>query len=726
MTASRRDHVSTKRLLIAGPQCATFNPTTTTNTAAIEIAIMSQQPLINGTPGTTVVLPGTKAACILRPQLFNGVDENSFHVLPQDRLYANWPRIRGKLIPYETYSTYGREWFSPSCLVFQAETKPSDPAVPSQRFALKVAFNVVDGKPCHQFLRNFCIEARFYARRLKHLQGKSVPKHYGVWTCSTPWGGTMGCAIMEWGGVPFKEEFIGPGEQGEKQRLDIMYAMKAIHDVGYEHTDLVEPNYRHLLYDTERQRPYIIDFSRGEKHKCHPRMAIKAYKTPPDPYVFGCMELRDLGVAIGLFGLGPLFGPEACPEVQEANEKFFEEQELKERLKRVKENKARHARLQARDQQNMAQTSTAVHQPLIGDEPGVEIQLAGTATSIILRPCKYGRGLDANSFRALPPHRFVTALPRISHRQIPFERYKTWCTDWCTSSSLVFYAETFPSDRSATRKRFAIKAALHIEPGEYGDPHLAALYREAVFYQEHLAELQGRCVPRHYGIWIGTTPWGVSIACAFMEWAGLPYSSPKMDKSFERADRRMKAVVAVLALHKAGFQHNGLGEDTRHILFDESRERAFLIGFQYVEPHQCGLKMPLKEYSGPPAPHILGCEELWEIGCSVHFFGNGPSFGPEADSRVQAANQKALDEYNKKKRVEEARARLYARLEQHRQRLAEKAARRPPEVTEAAPVHVLIISGSGPYADPLLQAYAYERRERIDQRNICGAAAISD
>ncbi|KAI5834838.1 hypothetical protein K523DRAFT_412109, partial [Schizophyllum commune Tattone D] len=170
----------------------------------------------------------------------------------------------------------------------------------------------------------------------------------------------MGCAILEWGGVPFKEEFIGPGEQAEKQRLDIMHAMKAIHDVGYEHTDLVEPDFRHLLYDTERQRPYIIDFSRGEKHKCHPRMAIKAYKTPPDPYVFGCMELRDLGVAIGLFGLGPLFGPEACPEVQEANERFFEEEELKKCLKRAKENKARHARLQARDKQKMAQTSTAV------------------------------------------------------------------------------------------------------------------------------------------------------------------------------------------------------------------------------------------------------------------------------------------------------------------------------------------------------------------------------
>ncbi|KAI4527568.1 hypothetical protein K525DRAFT_155563, partial [Schizophyllum commune Loenen D] len=305
---------------------------------------MSKQPLVNGETGTTVVIPGIKAACILRPLLFNGVDENSFHILSQDRLYANWPRIRGKALPYETYSAYGKEWFSRSCLSFSAVTKPSDPAVPPQRFALKVAFNIVDGKPCHQFLRNFCIEARFYARRLKHLQGKAVPKHYGVWTCSTPWGGTMACAILEWGGVPFKEEFIPPGEQGEKQRcvpLDIMYAMKAIHDVGYEHTDLVEPGFRHLLYDTERQRPYIIDFSRGEKHNCHPRMAIKAYKTPPDPYVFGCMELRDLGVAIELFGLGPLFGPDACPEMQEAN-RMFELGQLTEKIrKRVTESTAR-------------------------------------------------------------------------------------------------------------------------------------------------------------------------------------------------------------------------------------------------------------------------------------------------------------------------------------------------------------------------------------------------
>lgn len=180
-------------------------------------------------------------------------------------------------------------------------------------------------------------------------------------------------------------------------------------------------------------------------------------------------------------------------------------------------------------------------QPLIGDEPGVEIQFAGTHTSVILRPYKYDRGLNANSFRALPPNsRFVTALPRIHGKKLSFERYSTWCSDWTTQSSLVFYAETFPSVRSrgATRFRFAIKAALNIEPDNYGHPHLEAMYHEAVFYAEHLGELQGRAVPKHYGIWVGTTPWGVSVACAFMEWAGLPFCSAAFDRNFERKDRR--------------------------------------------------------------------------------------------------------------------------------------------------------------------------------------------
>ncbi|KAL1733230.1 hypothetical protein EV714DRAFT_205107 [Schizophyllum commune] len=334
-------------------------------------------------------------------------------------------------------------------------------------------------------------------------------------------------------------------------------------------------------------------------------------------------------------------------------------------------------------------------QPLIGDEPGVEIQFAGTHTSVILRPYKYDRGLNANSFRALPPNsRFVTALPRIHGKKLSFERYSTWCSDWTTQSSLVFYAETFPSVRSrgATRFRFAIKAALNIEPDNYGHPHLEAMCHEAVFYAEHLGELQGRAVPKHYGIWVGTTPWGVSVACAFMEWAGLPFCSAAFDRNFERKDRRAKTMAVLLALHRAGFQHNGLDEDTRHILFDESRERAFLVDFENVERHictntgqvgPCRLNMPLKEYSGPPAPHILGCEEIWQLGCSVHFFGNGPPAGPEADPEVQKANQKATDAYLRKKRAQEATARLMTCLEEHRRQVSGVSASRPSEVAEA-------------------------------------------
>ncbi|KAL1733242.1 hypothetical protein EV714DRAFT_269917 [Schizophyllum commune] len=317
-------------------------------------------------------------------------------------------------------------------------------------------------------------------------------------------------------------------------------------------------------------------------------------------------------------------------------------------------------------------------QPLIGDEPGINIRFHGSGENIILRPYSYGRGVDANSFRALPPDRFVTAVPRIHHKKVPFERYSTWCTDWCTPSSLVFYTETFPTDRAAMRLRFAIKVALqtHVN-NSWGSRHLDSLLDEAMFYKEHLNELQGRAVPKHYGIWVGSTSWGGTIACAILEWAGMPYSIDEFDKDLERKDRRVKVMAVLTALHRAGLQHNAVGsENSGHILFDESREKAFVVDFKHAQEHHCRLNMKLKPYRTPPAPHILGCEELYEVGRTIQFFGIGPSFGPGADPEVQKATQKVQDAYYKRKQVQEARARLDAYLEQHGRTVARAPAKR--------------------------------------------------
>ncbi|TFK53025.1 hypothetical protein OE88DRAFT_1627384, partial [Heliocybe sulcata] len=305
-----------------------------------------------------------------------------------------------------------------------------------------------------------------------------------------------------------------------------------------------------------------------------------------------------------------------------------------------------------------------------------KILFAGTDESIILRPYNY---TDANSSRALPPDLFVTALLRTSGKELPFESFSTWCTTWGSSSTPVCYAESFPSDPSTTRLRFAIKIALNTAGN--GLPHPNFVLEEAIFYREHLNELQGRAVPKHYGVWVGTMTWGVTIACAFMEWAGLPYSIARLDKNLVRKDRRAKAMAALLALHKAGFLHNGMDEDTRHILFDKRRERAFVLDFTHVQRHRCHLNMPLKEYSGPPMAHILGCEELWQLGCAIKFFGSGPSLGPEADPEVQKANKKAEDAYFRRKRAQEARERLNASGERNGRPVQGVANDRP---TEAA------------------------------------------
>ena len=57
--------------------------------------------------------------------------------------------------------------------------------------------------------------------------------------------------------------------------------------------------------------------------------------------------------------------------------------------------------------------------------------------------------------------------------------------------------------------------------------------------------------------------------------------------------------------------------------------------------------------------------------------------GPEADPEVQKANQKATDAYLRKKRVQEATARLMTCLEEHRRQVSGVSASRPSEVAEA-------------------------------------------
>ncbi|KAL1747944.1 hypothetical protein HDZ31DRAFT_80091 [Schizophyllum fasciatum] len=287
-------------------------------------------------------------------------------------------------------------------------------------------------------------------------------------------------------------------------------------------------------------------------------------------------------------------------------------------------------------------------QPLFGDRPGVKISFAGAAAATILRPMRYGRrGIDENSFHAAP-NALITLLPRIRGAKIPYERYTTFYRDWTSSSMLVFYAEAVRSDKSAPRRKFALKVALNVTGSRCtgGGAFMENLRREAIFYHERLAELQGVAVPKHYGVWIGRTPWDTTIACAIMEWGGQPYSSGIVDPVLGKPERSFTVMQAIKALHDVGFQHNDLIDlRCRHFLYDTEREKAFIIDFSTAEPHRCRLRMKMKAYKTPPLPSVFGCEELCDMAIAVQYFGEGPSFGPKADPEVQLANMQARPSY---------------------------------------------------------------------------------
>ncbi|KAI4527582.1 hypothetical protein K525DRAFT_186399 [Schizophyllum commune Loenen D] len=284
---------------------------------------MSQPPLHNDKPGVKITFSGAGAATVLHPLTYGraGIDANSFHTPPASLITA-LPCIRGKTIPYDRYTTFCREWLSSGAMVFYAEASRQDKTAPRQRFALKVAFDIMggSGSPGGAFLESFHREAIFYNEHLSKLQGVAVPKHYGVWVGWTPWDTTVACAIMEWGGRPFDATVVDP-KLGKPQRsVTIMESIKALHDVGLRHNDLIDMPIRHILYDKLREKAFIIDFSTAEDHKCHLRMRMRPYTSTPPEDVFGCDELWYAARNMNLFGHGPCSGPGADPLVVRAME----------------------------------------------------------------------------------------------------------------------------------------------------------------------------------------------------------------------------------------------------------------------------------------------------------------------------------------------------------------------------------------------------------------------
>ncbi|KAF8824508.1 hypothetical protein HHX47_DHR8000420 [Lentinula edodes] len=74
--------------------------------------------------------------------------------------------------------------------------------------------------------------------------------------------------------------------------------------------------------------------------------------------------------------------------------------------------------------------------------------------------------------------------------------------------------------------RLAVKGVLFLETDVLQQESAERMLKEAMFYADHLEELQGKFVPRYYGLWHApVTQWGGEVLIAVMEWGGMRLSA---------------------------------------------------------------------------------------------------------------------------------------------------------------------------------------------------------
>ncbi|GJE90082.1 serine/threonine protein kinase [Phanerochaete sordida] len=133
-------------------------------------------------------------------------------------------------------------------------------------------------------------EARLYTERMKHLQGTTVPRFYGLFsgTYVNPAGRTRAirCIIVEeWGSSMSKITHLPMS-----LRITIIEAVLRIHAAGVKHNDLRFPN---ILISEDKSEVRIVDFDNASEHTCPRSMPVILYAWEPTLADFGCREIHD-------------------------------------------------------------------------------------------------------------------------------------------------------------------------------------------------------------------------------------------------------------------------------------------------------------------------------------------------------------------------------------------------------------------------------------------------
>ncbi|PFH49422.1 hypothetical protein AMATHDRAFT_110297, partial [Amanita thiersii Skay4041] len=129
-------------------------------------------------------------------------------------------------------------------------------------------------------------EACMYAGALKPLQGKTVPRCYGLYAGTREDGQTIACLVLEYWGQCLRQQFR---RLSLDTKLRVLNQLGEIHRRGLLHGDFAERNVLEMNGDIR-----IIDFDQLVDHECHCDMNFRPGGKQPDVATFGCAQLWEL------------------------------------------------------------------------------------------------------------------------------------------------------------------------------------------------------------------------------------------------------------------------------------------------------------------------------------------------------------------------------------------------------------------------------------------------
>ncbi|KAJ7632892.1 hypothetical protein FB45DRAFT_913805 [Roridomyces roridus] len=182
--------------------------------------------------------------------------------------------------------------------------------------------------------------------------------------------------------------------------------------------------------------------------------------------------------------------------------------------------------------------------------------------------------------------------------------------------------------------RFIFNAAYvlqntHLEPYQAYE----RLVADAKFHSHHLDVLEGRIVPRHYGMWMmDTGRWAGKVLLSVTDYCGVSWHELKHSHFSTKANRERIGRTLEM-MHDLGVNHGDMSHDMRHVLLDihepglvpadgdlhNGRIAPYVTGFSAATIHKCRRRLPIVPLDAFPKGTENDCCEVLDFLCHLDF-----------------------------------------------------------------------------------------------------------